>query len=130
MDHTPENHLQQATKLARQAAAQMRKAAALAEQAAQLFQAALAQIEPAGEIPTSVDIDMTITGPKRQKKPRLPATTAKLGEKNTMLRSIEGFPALKEATEPASSAPANAWDDGDDWWKPLQPASSSRPDSF
>ena len=125
MDHTPESHLQQAAKLAGQAAAQMRKAVTLAEQATQLLQMALAQANLELPSETPAPVQMSVAAPKRKQKPHIRPETTKQIE-STVLRQAERLSIPTSVAEHTIVSPSeNAWDDGDNWWKPLRPDSSS-----
>jgi hypothetical protein len=125
MEHTPESHLHQAMELARQAAAQMRKAANLADQAAQLWQKALAQANQENLSQPPTIVQMSVGSPKRTKKPYKKPEASKLFE-NTLLQPAEHpVTHTNEAKQTLASPSENAWEDGDDWWKPRQTCSPS-----
>ena len=122
MEQPSEHDLRQSAELARQAAAQMKKAAKLAEQAAQLWQKALALAGQADLPQPPAPVQMSVAAPKRKTQPRIRSETM-LQLENATLRQIT---ALTDTIEPANpSRPEPAWEDGDDWWKPLQQASLS-----
>lgn len=121
MASTPENHLQQAIKLAQQAAAQMKRAARLAENAALTWQQALAQLNPEDQPELSEPIEMNVAAPRPPRKQHMKAETARLIE-NTPMRNLPHLtPAPSPTASPAGAPAENGWQEGDDWWKPRQP---------
>lgn len=121
MESTPEHHLHQAIKLAQQAAAQMKKAAKLAENAALTWQQALNLLNPQDHPELAQPIQMSVA-PKRPRKQALKSETARLIE-NAPMRNVPRLTPAPSPTESAASAPAeHGWEEGDDWWKPRQPA--------
>jgi hypothetical protein len=103
----------------------MKKAAALAEQAAQLLQRALTQADQEYSPQPSEPVQMSIATPKRKPRQHIRPETTKLIE-NTALRRFEP-PTMSTgvAGHTPSSPPEPVWEDGDNWWKPLQSISSS-----
>ena len=120
MDQSPEKRLRHAEKLARQAATQMREAARLADQAAQIFQQALGQIYLAQSGEQSNTLQMSITSPRRKKK-QFPPNEPDRQSGSLATQPGERFSLSVPPSElPPSSPGTYTWDDGDEWWKPLQ----------
>ena len=125
MEHTPENDLQQAVELAQQAAAQMKRAANLAEHAAQLWQKTLALANQESLPQSPAAVQMSIADPKRKKKQHIRPETTRLIE-NAVCRKNEHLPSAPGSTGHAAiPLSENAWEEGDNWWKPRQQTSSS-----